>query len=87
MEHEDDVDNNCNWCVRNNPHRLSKGTGRIRTQRTRGDHPDYNILMIGQNTEKSPGDLRRLAITQAPVKDYQLTLVGKTLKEQQQQQQ
>ena len=28
----------------------------------------------------SPGDLRRLAVTQTPVEDYQLTLVGKTLK-------
>ena len=27
-----------------------------------------------QNTEKSPGDLWRLAVTQTPVKDYQLTL-------------
>ena len=32
-----------------------------------------------QNTEKSDGDLRRLAITQSPVKDHQLTLMWKTL--------
>ena len=32
----------------------------------------------GQNTEKSPGDLRRLAVTQNPVKDHQLMLMGKT---------
>ena len=25
-----------------------------------GDHPTYSIVEIGQNTEKSPGDLRRL---------------------------
>ena len=30
---------------------------------------------------KSPGDLRRLAVTQTPVENYQLKLVGKTLKE------
>ena len=30
-------------------------------------------------TEKSPGDLRRLAVTQSPVKDHQLTLMWKTL--------
>ena len=29
----------------------------------------------GQNTKKSPGDLRRLAVTQSPVKDHQLTLM------------
>ena len=29
----------------------------------------------GQHTEKSPGNLRRLAVTQSPVKDHQLTLM------------
>ena len=27
-----------------------------------GDHSNYNIIENGQNTEKSPGDLRRLAV-------------------------
>ena len=35
----------------------------------------------GQNTETSPGDLRRLVVTQTPLKDHQLTLMWKTLKE------
>ena len=35
---------------------------------------------IGQNTEKSPGDKRRLAVTQTPLKDYQLTLARKLAK-------
>ena len=34
-----------------------------------------------ENTEKGPGDLRRLAATQTSTKDRQLTLVWKTLKE------
>ena len=38
---------------------------------TSGDHRNYYIIEIGQNTEKSPGDLRRLAVTQTPVKDHQ----------------
>ena len=29
----------------------------------RGDHPNYSIIENGQNTEKSPGHLRRLAVT------------------------
>ena len=33
------------------------------------------LLRTGQNTEKSPGDLRRLAVTQTTVKDHQLTLM------------
>ena len=40
-----------------------------------GDHPNYRIIENGQNTEKSPRDLRRLATTQTPVKDHQLTLM------------
>ena len=35
----------------------------------------------GQNIEKSPGDLTRLTVTQTPVKNDQLTLMWKTLKE------
>ena len=27
------------------------------------DHPNNSITEIGQNTEKSPGDLRRLALS------------------------
>ena len=40
-----------------------------------GDHPNYSIIENGQNTEKSPGDLRRLAVTQISVKDHQLKLM------------
>ena len=35
----------------------------------------------GQNTEKIPGDLKRLALTETPVKDHQLKLMWKTLNE------
>ena len=38
------------------------------------------IKTIGQNTEKSPGDLRRVAVTQTPVKDHQLKLMWKARK-------
>ena len=44
------------------------------------NYPEYSIIKIGQNTEKSTGDLR-LAVTQTPVKNDQLMLVRKTLKE------
>ena len=40
-----------------------------------GDHSNYSIVEIGQNTEKSPGNLKRLAATQNPLKDHQLTLM------------
>ena len=46
---------------------------------TSGDHSNYNIIENGQNTRKSPGDLRRLAFTQNPVNDHELKLMWKTL--------
>ena len=43
--------------------------------------PSYYIIEIGPNTKKSQGDLRRLVITQTPVRNHQLTLIWKnTLK-------
>ena len=42
-------------------------TGRVET-----DGPNYYIIENDMNTEKSPGDLRRLAVTQTPVENHQL---------------
>ena len=81
MEHESDGDSRCNWCTRYSQQKI--GTG-IRNKRTSGDHPKYNMIEIGQNTKKSLGDLRRLAVTQdssekpsanAGVKNYQMSKV------------
>ena len=41
---------------------ISKGL--VRDQRISRDHRNYNIIKMGQNTEKNPGDSRRLAVTQ-----------------------
>ena len=46
---------------------------------TSRDHPNFSIIEIGQNTEKSPGELRKLAAPLTPVKDHPLTLLGKTI--------
>ena len=35
------------------------------------------IAEINQNTENSPGDLKRIAVTQTPVKDYSNACVKK----------
>ena len=80
MEHEGDSDSSCNWCAWYNPQRIGKETGRLGNKRTSGDQPNYSIIKIGQNTAKSPRDLRRLALTQTPVENHQLTLMWKTLK-------
>ena len=79
LEHEGDNDTNYNWCTWNDPQRIGKGTGRL-GNKTSGYHLDYSIIKISQNTKKSSGDLRRFAVTQTPVENHQLTLVGKTLK-------
>ena len=82
MEHEGDDYTNPDWCIRYSKKRIIEGTEGLGSWRTSGDHPNYTIVENGQNTEKSPGDLRRLAVTQTPVKDHQLMLMGKkTLKE------
>ena len=39
------------------------------------DYQSYNIVEVGQNTGKSPGDPWRLAVTQIPVTDQQLMKV------------
>ena len=60
---------------------LLKKTGRLRNKGSSEDNPNYSIVKIGQNTEKCPGDLGKLVVTQTQVKDHQLTLMRKTLKE------
>ena len=42
--------------------------------KTSENHLNYYIIENSQNTEKSPGELRRLAVTQTPVKNHQLKL-------------
>ena len=75
MEHESDGDTNCDWYAPDSHQRICTGTGGLGNKRTTGDHPKYSIVVIGQNTKKSPGDLRRLAVTQTPVENHQLTLM------------
>ena len=79
---EGDCDTNCSGWTWNSTQMLGKGTGRIVNQRKNQDHLDYNNVEIGKKTEKNPGDQRKLAVTQIPVKDHQLKLVWKTHKEQ-----
>ena len=57
VEHEDDGDTNYNWRTWNEVKRFGKGAGSIGNQRMNRDHPNYSIVKIGQNTQKSPGDL------------------------------
>ena len=66
VTHESDNYINYDWII--------KGTGGLGNKRTSGDHPNSYIIENGQNTEKSPGDLRRPAVTQTSMKNHLLTL-------------
>ena len=72
MEQESDRDTNCNWCSWYSHQRIVTRTGRFGNKRTSGNYPNYSIVEIGPNTEKSPGDMRRLAVTQTSVRNQTL---------------
>ena len=72
---------NRDWYFRYSQQRIFKGNRGLENKRTSGDNPNYSIIENVQNTEKSPGDLRKLAVTQTPVKNYQIKLGWKTHKE------
>ena len=67
VEYESDDYTNCNWWSWYTHQRIGIRTGWLGNNGTDGDCPNYGMVEIGQNTEKSPGDLRRLAVTQTPV--------------------
>ena len=73
FEHKDDSDTNCTWCSLNNLQRIGKGIRKLKNRIISQDHPDYNLIKIGQNTEKS---LEETAVTQ----NHLVTLTWKTLK-------
>ena len=60
--------------LRTIPQRIGKGNGKLKkklgNKRTSGDYTIYSTIKIGQNTEKSPGHLRRLTVTQTPLKNH-----------------
>ena len=63
------------WCFWFNYQRIIKGTEGFGNKRMSGGNQNYYITENGQNTEKSPEDLRGFAVSQTPVKDHQLTLM------------
>ena len=46
------------------------GCCKVKTRRVNREHPNQRMFEIGENTVKSPGDLRRFAFTQTPMKDH-----------------
>ena len=66
-------DTNCNWYCHQ---RISTVTGELGNKRRKEDQSNE----IKQNTKKSPGNMRRVVVTQTLVENHQITLVWKTLK-------
>ena len=66
MQHEDDGDTT--GALGRIPKELVKG---LENNRTSEDYPNYRIIIIGQNTEKSLGNLR-FSINQTSVENHQL---------------
>ena len=77
MQHKSDGHTIRYWWTRYSHQRISTGIGKLENKKTRGDYSNYSIVKIAQNTEKSPGDLRRLSATKTPVEDHRLMLVWK----------
>ena len=71
---DSDSDSNSEW-----PQRLGIVAGRTGNWMRNRDHRIYSIVKNGQNTKKCSRDVERVAITQTPVEDHQLTLVLGTL--------
>ena len=70
VEHESDNYTNCNWCTWYSHQRIDTRPARgLINNRTGGVHSNFFVIEIGQNTEKSPGDLKILAFTQTRAKD------------------
>ena len=51
MEQQSDSNTNCNWCAHHK--RIDTETRGLENKKMGGDHPNYSIIKIGQNTEKS----------------------------------
>ena len=62
MEHECEGDTSYNWYARYCYQRTGTETGGLGNKRTSGDHRNCTIIKICQNIEKSPGDVRRIAV-------------------------
>ena len=78
--YESDGEPNCNWRSWNGPRMLVKKTDRVGNRCKNQDYQIYSIVEIGQNAKKRPGELRRFAVTQNPLKAHQLTPVKKIFK-------
>ena len=63
MEYESDSDTNYSWKAQYSHQKFGKGSGGLENKRMKRENPNYSIIKTSQHTEKSPGDMRRLAVS------------------------
>ena len=68
VEHKKDGYTNCNWCSWYCHQRIGTRTGGLGNNRMSGDHSNYSIIEIGQNTEKSSGLLETCCLSNSSEK-------------------
>ena len=78
VDYEDEGDSCWSCCAWNRPQILGRRTWRIVNYWKSRDYQNYSVVVIGQKTRKSPGNLSRLTATQILVNGHKLTLVWKT---------
>ena len=69
MEHEGNGDTNYDWCAWNSSQKLEE----LKIGRQAETFQTTILFKIGQNPGKSPGNLRRFAVTQTPGKYQKIT--------------
>ena len=77
MEYKSNGDTNCNWFARYGHQRIGTGTEGLVNKRTNGNDPNYIIIRMDMNTEKSPGELKIFAVSLTSVRRHLLKLVEK----------
>ena len=63
VKHECDSDSNCSLYIWNGPQRNGKRFGTAENLRMNRDNSDERVVGISLNSEKSPADLKRLAVS------------------------
>ena len=82
VENESDGYTCCNWCSWYSHKKIRIRTRRLKNKGTSGDPSNYSIAKIGQNTEKSRGDVRdccKRSSANTDVKNFQrVKIIRKT---------
>ena len=64
-----------NWRAWNSYQIIEKRIGTTGNRRKNQPHSDYSIVENGEYTQETPGDSKRLAVTQTTVQTHKLSLL------------